>query len=66
MAPHPLDPATPEELEFAVNIIRKLYDVPIHFKTAGLEEPPKAEMKKYLEAEHAGQPVTPPNRWILV
>lgn len=55
---HPLDPATPEEIEAATRIIKKHYkDVPLHFKAAGLEEPTKALMVKYLEAEHTGQPL---------
>lgn len=64
---HPLDPATAEELEAAVSIIRQsLPDVEIHFKAAGLEEPPKNMMVEYLQAEHAGQPINPPNRWIFL
>lgn len=63
---HPLDPAQPEELELALSLIKKLYDVPLHFKTAGLEEPPKNLMVEYLEAEHAGKPVPAINRWVQV
>ena len=64
---HPLDPATRAELSSAVALVRKLYgDVPIHFKAGGLEEPPKKVMVDYLEAEHADQPIPPPNRWIFM
>ncbi|EXJ86916.1 primary-amine oxidase [Capronia epimyces CBS 606.96] len=64
---HPLDPATAEELEYAVHIVREsLPGVELHFKVAGLEEPPKKEMVKFLEAEHAGRPVSAPNRWIFM
>lgn len=64
---HPLDPATADELGFAVSMIRKQYpDVALHFKVAGLEEPPKKVMVKYLEAEHAGRSISPPNRWIFM
>ncbi|KAI9826484.1 MAG: hypothetical protein M1819_007333 [Sarea resinae] len=54
--PHPLDPATAKELTIASDVIKKAYggDVLLHFKAAGLEEPPKALMVRYLEAEHAG------------
>ncbi|WVQ72852.1 hypothetical protein IAR50_002413 [Cryptococcus sp. DSM 104548] len=65
-APHPLDPASAQELATAIDIIKALYDVPIHFKVAGLEEPPKEVMKKYLTAEHAGTPIDPPNRTIFM
>ncbi|ODO01516.1 hypothetical protein I350_06336 [Cryptococcus amylolentus CBS 6273] len=65
-APHPLDPASPQELTAAIDLIKALYDVPIHFKVAGLEEPPKEVMKKYLTAERAGTPITPPNRLIFM
>jgi primary-amine oxidase len=51
----PLDPVTAEELEIALNIIKDAYkDIPLHFKAAGPEEPPKNLMVQYLEAEHAG------------
>ncbi|WVQ83833.1 hypothetical protein IAT38_005977 [Cryptococcus sp. DSM 104549] len=63
---HPFDPATPPELEAAVSLVRGLYDVPIHVKCGGLEEPPKEVMKKFLAAEHAGENPTPPNRWIFM
>ncbi|WVW79628.1 hypothetical protein I302_101597 [Kwoniella bestiolae CBS 10118] len=63
---HPLDPATSVELALAVELVRKQYQVPIHFKCGGLEEPPKAVLRKYLTAEHAGQTPTPINRWIFM
>ncbi|OCF32139.1 hypothetical protein I316_06295 [Kwoniella heveanensis BCC8398] len=63
---HPLDPATPEELAQAVEVVRKQYQVPLHFKCGGLEEPPKEVLKKYLAAEHAGEPAEPINRWIFM
>ncbi|KAI5476113.1 hypothetical protein MNV49_000431, partial [Pseudohyphozyma bogoriensis] len=65
---HPLDPATGEELLAALKLIQDTYgpNVKIHWKTAGLEEPPKKVMVAYLDAEHAGKPIAPPPRWILV
>ncbi|TYJ53662.1 hypothetical protein B9479_005688 [Cryptococcus floricola] len=65
-APHPLDPASPQELTAAIDLIKALYDVPIHFKVAGLEEPSKEVLKKYLTAERAGTPIAPPNRLIFM
>ncbi|PSN70367.1 copper amine oxidase [Corynespora cassiicola Philippines] len=55
---HPLDPATAKEIENATSQIKNLfYGIPLHFKAAGLDEPPKQELKAYLEAEHSGKPV---------
>jgi primary-amine oxidase len=65
-ASHPLNPATAAELQLSVDLIRKQYDVPLHFKTAGLEEPPKKLVLEYLEAERKGETPKPINRWILV
>ncbi|KKY29962.1 putative copper amine oxidase [Diaporthe ampelina] len=53
---HPLDPATAEEIQLATDLVKQLFkDVPLHFKAAGLDEPPKKELSAYLEAEHKGQ-----------
>ncbi|GAA6010692.1 hypothetical protein JCM10207_005800 [Rhodosporidiobolus poonsookiae] len=56
---HPLDPATADELARGVALIRATYgaDVKLHFKAGGLEEPPKKQLIKYLQAERAGLPV---------
>ncbi|KAK2594967.1 hypothetical protein QQS21_007325 [Conoideocrella luteorostrata] len=52
---HPLDPATGEEIEAATALIKKLYHgIPLHFKAAGLQEPPKVNLSAYLQAEHSG------------
>ena len=54
-APHPLDPASGEEIERATGLIKDLfYGIPLHFKAAGLDEPPKKELSAYLHAEHNG------------
>ncbi|KAL3460032.1 copper amine oxidase [Aspergillus heterothallicus] len=55
---HPLDPATAEEIQCATNIVKSAYkEIKLHFKAAGLEEPLKAAMVHYLEAEHKNQPL---------
>ncbi|KAJ0383321.1 hypothetical protein COL922a_010714 [Colletotrichum nupharicola] len=55
---HPLDPATAEEIQIATDLVKNLfYGIPLHFKAAGLDEPPKQEMVAYLKAEHAGEPL---------
>ncbi|KAF4871783.1 Copper amine oxidase 1 [Colletotrichum siamense] len=55
---HPLDPATAEEIQVATDLVKNLfYGIPLHFKAAGLDEPPKQEMIAYLKAEHAGEPL---------
>ncbi|OJJ42255.1 hypothetical protein ASPZODRAFT_20648 [Penicilliopsis zonata CBS 506.65] len=58
MSAHPLDPATPEEIQRATDLVKAAYaGVPLHFKAAGLEEPPKAQMVEYLDAEHNNRPL---------
>ncbi|RSL79554.1 hypothetical protein CEP51_007259 [Fusarium floridanum] len=55
---HPLDPATAEEIGRATGMIKKLFSpVELHFKAAGLDEPPKKELVRYLDAEHKGLPL---------
>lgn len=55
---HPLDPAAAEEIQIATDLVKNLfYGIPLHFKAAGLDEPPKQEMVAYLKAEHAGEPL---------
>ncbi|KAM0549218.1 hypothetical protein ACHAPJ_009528 [Fusarium lateritium] len=55
---HPLDPATAAEIEQATAIVKQFfYGIPLHFKAAGLDEPPKRELVAYLEAEHNGAPL---------
>ncbi|KAI1366139.1 hypothetical protein F5Y08DRAFT_351905 [Xylaria arbuscula] len=51
---HPFDPATVEEIELATNIIqRNVNNASLHFKAAGLEEPSKLLVTRYLKAEHS-------------
>lgn len=43
---HPLDPATAEDIQIATDLFKNLfYGIPLHFKAAGLDEPPKQEMR---------------------
>ncbi|KAK5949990.1 hypothetical protein OHC33_008951 [Knufia fluminis] len=67
MAPHPFDQLSFEETQRARDIILKLHpDTAIFFRYIFLEEAPKAEVKKYLEAEHAGKTPDPLNRRAMV
>ncbi|KAH8649980.1 copper amine oxidase 1 [Xylariales sp. PMI_506] len=62
MAPHPLDPLSVAETQRAAQVIQRLYpDQFLYFRTIYLEEPPKVDLIKYLEDEHAGKrPQAPP------
>ena len=63
--PHPLDPATPAELEEAVALAQAEFpNQPLFFHAGVLCEPPKQALRKYLRAERAGQTVEPPPRCI--
>ncbi|KAL4962701.1 copper amine oxidase [Aspergillus stella-maris] len=58
MSLHPLDPATAEEIQQATEVVKATYDgVSLHFKAAGLEEPPKAALVEFLDAEHNDRPL---------
>lgn len=54
--PHPLDQLSIAECEVARRSILKLRgsDVAIQFRSIALEEPPKGELCKFLDAEHSG------------
>ncbi|RYO53315.1 hypothetical protein AA0116_g10573 [Alternaria tenuissima] len=56
---HPLSALSASELRNAAAIIKAswLAHTDLHFKVVTLQEPPKAEVLKYLEAEHSGKPV---------
>ena len=58
-AQHPLSALSASELRNAAAIIKAswLAHTDLHFKVVTLQEPPKAEVLKYLEAEHSGKPV---------
>ncbi|KAF2012117.1 hypothetical protein BU24DRAFT_425953 [Aaosphaeria arxii CBS 175.79] len=54
VATHPLAPLSAQELTSAASIIKASWPAhtDLHFKVVTLEEPPKAEVLKYLDAEH--------------
>jgi primary-amine oxidase len=53
--PHPLAQLTIEEAHRARDVVLHLHDKAIiDFRTISLEEPAKAELSKFLEAEHSG------------
>jgi primary-amine oxidase len=56
---HPLAPLSAAELQNAAAIIKASWPVhtDLHFKVVTLQEPPKAEVLRYLEAEHGGKPL---------
>jgi primary-amine oxidase len=51
---HPLAPLSASELQNAAAIIKASWPAhtDLHFKVVTLQEPPKVEVLKYLEAEH--------------
>jgi primary-amine oxidase len=57
VASHPLAPLSASEITTAASIIKASWPAhtDLHFKVITLQEPPKAEALKYLEAEHAGK-----------
>ncbi|GKZ39259.1 hypothetical protein AbraIFM66950_012182, partial [Aspergillus brasiliensis] len=68
MSCHPLDPATAEEIKQATDLIKTEYSgLSLHFKAAGLEEPQKAALVDFLDAEHCGQalPVIPRQIFVI-
>jgi primary-amine oxidase len=56
---HPLAPLSTAELRNAANIIKASWPArtDVHFKVVTLQEPPKVEVLKYLEAEHGNKPL---------
>lgn len=66
---HPLDPLNADEISAAVAALRAAYppESPIHFKAVTLDEPPKALLVPYLEAEHKGSPlpIVPRTAYVL-
>ncbi|KAF2009154.1 hypothetical protein BU24DRAFT_428676 [Aaosphaeria arxii CBS 175.79] len=56
-SPHPFDPLVPKEIEKAAQVVRsKFAGQDINFRVITLKEPPKEEMIKFLDLEHAKQP----------
>lgn len=68
IAGHPLNPITESEIRRAVNILRSKYPegTKLHFKAVTLEEPEKALMMPYLQAEHNGGDLPRIDRKIFV
>lgn len=66
---HPLDPLNPVEITLAAAIIRSAYPPgsPIRFKAITLDEPSKALVLPYLDAEHEGLklPAVPRTAYVL-
>ena len=56
-ASHPLSPLSAAEIQRSSNLIKSLhpFTTDLHFKVVTLEEPKKAQVLPYLEAEHRGQ-----------
>lgn len=56
LATHPLSPLTASEIVRSVELIKGLYPstASFQFKTITLEEPEKAQLVPYLDAEHYG------------
>ena len=57
VAPHPLAPLSSSEITKSADFIRDLYPsgTNFQFKSITLQEPEKAELVPFLEAEHYGQ-----------
>lgn len=56
---HPLSPLSASEITRSSQLIRALYpsQIDLHFKVVTLDEPPKARLIPYLDAEHHGRTV---------
>ncbi|KAK7513134.1 copper amine oxidase [Phyllosticta citriasiana] len=56
---HPLAPLTAEEIKAAAAVIKSVWPAgtDLQFKNITLEEPAKADVVPYLDAEHAGTPL---------
>ena len=54
---HPLSPLTADEIKASSQLIQSLYPpgTSFLFKQCTLEEPPKARLAPYLDAEHLGR-----------
>lgn len=58
MAPHPLDGLSLEETHKARDIVCGLHsEHNVFFREIYLDEPKKALLRKYLDAEHSGKPL---------
>ena len=68
IAAHPLCPVTASEIKRSAELIKCLYPskTDVHFKAIMLEEPEKAQIVPYLEAEHKGARLPKIDRRIFV
>ncbi|KAH8725539.1 copper amine oxidase [Phaeosphaeriaceae sp. PMI808] len=68
VASHPLAPLSATELQSAAASIKKSWPAHtnLHFKVVTLQEPPKVEVLKYLEAEHGRTPLPAVSRKAFV
>lgn len=65
---HPLSPLTAAEITRSAELIKTMYPhrIDLHFKAVTLEEPEKALLVPYLEAEHHGRTTSPIDRKAFV
>lgn len=65
---HPLAPLSASELQAAAQIIKASWPAhtSLQFKVVTLEEPPKAEVLSYLDAEHSNKPLPSISRTAFV
>ena len=56
-AAHPICALGPEEITYTAELIRSVWpeNTDLRFKTITIEEPPKAQLLPYFEAERAGK-----------
>ncbi|KAI8648981.1 Amine oxidase [Fusarium keratoplasticum] len=66
--PHPFDPLRPDEVTTAVKVLNAaLQGAPLRFKTIDIQEPRKADVVPFIEAERLGAPLPPhPDRVLYV
>lgn len=63
MAPHPFEDLTAGEITRAAQLVQSMHNgTVLSFKAITLEEPDKALMLKFLDAEHKGRKVETPPR----
>ena len=66
MTPHPLDILTVDEVCRARDAVKTLHpEHKLFFRELYLDEPPKAALRQYLDAEHAGSSPAPLPRQAL-
>lgn len=68
IAAHPLCPVTAFEIKRSAELIKSLHPsmIEFQFKTITLEEPEKAQLVPYLEAEHKGARLPSIDRRVFV